>query len=50
MKPHHSTAGIFIPETLVADESKDIVTFVCDLIDRFNADVRQKLSQRLGQA
>lgn len=35
---------------LVADESKDIVTYVCDLIERFNADVRQKLSQRLGQA
>lgn len=35
---------------LVADESKDIVTYVCDLIERFNADVRLKLSQRLGQA
>ena len=34
---------------LVADESKDIVTYVCDLIERFNADVRLKLSQRLGQ-
>ena len=33
---------------LVADESKDIVSYVCDIIDKFNADVRQKLSQRLG--
>ncbi len=33
---------------LVADESKDIVMYVCDLIDKFNADVRQKLSHRLG--
>ena len=33
---------------LVADGSKDIVAFVCDFIERFNADVRQKLSQRLG--
>jgi len=35
---------------VVADDSKDIVEFVCDFIDRFNADVRQKLTQRLGQA
>ncbi len=34
---------------LVTDESKDIVEFVCDLIDQFNADVRLKLSHRLGQ-
>ncbi len=33
---------------LVADESKDIAAYVCDLIDQFNADVRHKLSQRLG--
>jgi LmbE family N-acetylglucosaminyl deacetylase len=33
---------------LVADESKDIAAYVCDLIDQFNADVRRKLSQRLG--
>ena len=33
---------------LVADETKDIVSYVCDLIDRFNTDVRQKLNQRLG--
>jgi LmbE family N-acetylglucosaminyl deacetylase len=33
---------------LVADESADILAFVCDHIDRFNADVRRKLSQRLG--
>ncbi len=34
---------------VVADESRDIVTFVCDFIERFNADVRRKLAQRLGQ-
>ena len=34
---------------LVTDESKDIVSYVGDLIDQFNADVRQKLNQRLGQ-
>jgi LmbE family N-acetylglucosaminyl deacetylase len=34
---------------LVADESKDIAAYVCDLIDQFNADVRKKLSQRLGK-
>ena len=34
---------------VVTNDSKDIVDFVCDFIDRFNADVRQKLSQRLGQ-
>lgn len=33
---------------LVADESKDIVTYVCGLIDRFNADVRMKLNTRMG--
>ena len=33
---------------LVADESTDIVDHVCGIIDRFNADVRQKLSQKLG--
>ena len=33
---------------LVTDESKDIVSYVCDLIDQFNADVRMKLNQRLG--
>lgn len=35
---------------LVADDSKDIIVFICDLIDQFNADVRQKLSHKLGQA
>ena len=35
---------------VVADESMDIVAFVCDFMDRFNAEVRQKLVQRLGQA
>ncbi len=34
---------------LVADESKDIVDFVCGFIDRFNADVKMKLSKRLGK-
>ncbi len=33
---------------LVADESKDIIEFVCGLIDQFNADVRRKLGQKLG--
>ena len=35
---------------LVTDDSKDIVGYVCALIEKFNADVRIKLSQRLGQA
>jgi len=35
---------------LVADETKDIVEFVCGFIDRFKVDVRQKLAKRLGQA
>jgi len=35
---------------LVTDDSKDIVAFVCDTIDRFNADVRSKLTQKIGQA
>ncbi len=34
---------------LVTDDSIDIVSYVCSLIDRFNEDVRTKLSQRLGQ-
>ena len=34
---------------VVADETKDIVDFVCGYIDRFNADVKKKLSQRLGK-
>jgi LmbE family N-acetylglucosaminyl deacetylase len=33
---------------LVVDESVDIADYICHLIDQFNADVRQKLSQRLG--
>ena len=33
---------------LVADDTKDIASYVCDLIDRFNTDVRLKLNQRLG--
>ena len=34
---------------LVADESMDIVAYVCNLIDQFQNDVRLKLGQRLGQ-
>jgi len=33
---------------LVSDETKDIVGYACDLIDQFNADVRQKLGKQLG--
>ena len=33
---------------LITDDTKDIVTFVCDTIDRFNADVRLKLTEKLG--
>ncbi len=33
---------------LVADESRDIVDYVCGFIDRFKADVRHQLSTRLG--
>ncbi len=33
---------------LVQDETSDIADFVCDLVDRFKADVRTKLNQRLG--
>lgn len=35
---------------VVADESKDIVEFVCGYVEKLKSDVRQKLSQRLGQA
>jgi LmbE family N-acetylglucosaminyl deacetylase len=35
---------------LVTDETKDVADFVCGYIDRFRADVRQKLNKRLGQA
>jgi len=35
---------------VVVDEKIDIIAFVCDGIDRFKADVRQKLAKRLGQA
>ena len=34
---------------LVADESRDIVEYVCGFIDRFRADVKQKLNSRLGR-
>ncbi len=33
---------------LVSDDTTDIVGYVCDLIDQFNADVRQKLGKQLG--
>jgi LmbE family N-acetylglucosaminyl deacetylase len=33
---------------VVADESKDILEFVCGHIERFHADVRQKLAERLS--
>lgn len=33
---------------LIADETTDIVDYVCDLIGQFNADVRQKLGKQLG--
>ena len=48
----HSTQVIFgIDLTpIVADESKDILDFVCGHIERFHADVRQKLGERLGRA
>ena len=48
----HSTQVIFgIDLTpIVADESKDILDFVCAHIERFRADVRQKLAERLGRA
>ena len=48
----HSTQVIFgIDLTpIVADESKDILDFVCGHIERFHADVRQKLAERLGRA
>ncbi len=35
---------------LVHDETMDIAGYVCDFIDRFQADVRAKLNQRLGLA
>jgi LmbE family N-acetylglucosaminyl deacetylase len=34
---------------MVADETKDILEFVCGFIDRFNADVKAKLCKRLGK-
>jgi LmbE family N-acetylglucosaminyl deacetylase len=48
----HSTQVIFGMDLtpLVADESKDILDFVCAHIERFHADVRQKLAERLGRA
>ena len=48
----HSTQVIFGMDLtpIVADESKDILDFVCVHIERFHADVRQKLAKRLGRA
>ena len=48
----HSTQVIFGMDLtpIVADESKDILDFVCGHIERFHADVRQKLGERLGRA
>jgi len=45
----HSTQAIFGMDLtpVVFDESKDILDFVCGYIERFHADVRQKLAQRL---
>jgi LmbE family N-acetylglucosaminyl deacetylase len=34
--------------SLITDPASDIVAFTCDLIDRFKADVRQKLTAKLG--
>jgi LmbE family N-acetylglucosaminyl deacetylase len=34
---------------LVADETRDIVEYVCGFIDRFRAEVKQKLDKRLGR-
>lgn len=33
---------------LVADETRDIVEYVCGFVDRFNAGVKTKLARRLG--
>jgi LmbE family N-acetylglucosaminyl deacetylase len=33
---------------LVADESADVIDYVCGFIEKFQADVREKLSKRLG--
>jgi hypothetical protein len=35
---------------LVADESRDIVEYVCCHIEKFKTDVRKKLDKRLGRA
>ena len=35
---------------LVADETRDIVEYVCSFIDRLKGDVRQSLGKRLGQS
>ncbi|MGA0845659.1 MAG: PIG-L family deacetylase, partial [Luteolibacter sp.] len=33
---------------LVEDDTRDIVGYVCEFIDSFASDVRQKLSRQLG--
>jgi hypothetical protein len=35
---------------LIADESADIIDYVCGFIEKFQADVRGKLTQRLGHS
>jgi hypothetical protein len=34
---------------LVVDESRDIIEYVCGFVDEFKADVKQRLSKRLGR-
>ena len=34
---------------LVVDESRDIVEYVCGFVDEFKADVKQRLSKRMGR-
>jgi len=34
---------------LVEDETVDIAEFVCGFVEKFKADVRQKLRRQLGQ-
>ena len=34
---------------LVVDETRDIVGYVCDLVEKFHADVRAKLGKQLGE-
>ena len=34
---------------LVMDETRDIVGYVCDLVEKFHLDVRDKLTRQLGR-